>query len=166
MKKLIMSTTMLFFFLASWFGRYTPVQLDMSRPDTIQAEIKGEVIRPGVYQIPWNATVQTLVETAGGFTDTADLDAVNLSAVVKDREVVSIRTVPQTQETTVSLSSATLEELTKLPGVGPAIAQRILEYRDTEGFASLEGRRHLRNSVPTSVCKHRRDMSWPLHCSF
>lgn len=53
MKKLIMSTTMLFFFLASWFGRYTPVQLDMSRPDTIQAEIKGEVIRPGVYQIPW-----------------------------------------------------------------------------------------------------------------
>lgn len=62
----------------------------------------------------------------------------NLSAVVKDREVVSIRTVPQTQETTVSLSSATLEELTKLPGVGPAIAQRILEYRDTEGFASLE----------------------------
>lgn len=138
MKKLIMSTTMLFFFLASWFGRYTPVRLDMSRPDTIQAEIKGEVICPGVYQIPWNATVQTLVETAGGFTDTADLDAVNLSAVVKDREVVSIRTVPQTQETTVSLSSATLEELTKLPGVGPAIAQRILEYRDTEGFASLE----------------------------
>ena len=38
----------------------------------------------------------------------------------------------------MSLSSATLEELTKLPGVGPAIAQRILEYRDTEGFASLE----------------------------
>lgn len=138
MKRTLLYASMLFFFLASWTGRYTPVQLDMSQPDTIQAEIRGEVASPGIYEVPWNASLETLVQEAGGYTDSADQAAVNPAAQVKDRQVVTIRSVTDSATGQVSLGSATLEELTTLPGIGPAIARRIIDYREAEGFTVLE----------------------------
>lgn len=117
MKRTMLYASMLFFFLASWTGRYTPVQLDMSRPDTIQSEIRGEAISPGIYEIPWNASLETLVQEAGGYTKAADVSAVNPASQIKDRQVVTIRPVTDSDTGQVSIGSATLKELTSLPGI-------------------------------------------------
>lgn len=138
MKKLALAMALSFFFLSSWFSRYTPIELDMSKPDSIEVEIKGAVQNPGVYELPWNSDLETLVLQAGGFTDTADENAVNLSTIIKDRQVVTIREQSDEATQMVSLNTASAEELSTLSGIGPAMAARIIEYREENGFSALE----------------------------
>ncbi|MCX7570471.1 helix-hairpin-helix domain-containing protein [Tumebacillus sp. DT12] len=109
----------------------------------IKVHVKGEVNRPGVYQIPADSRVIDAVEAAGGAKDSADVNELNLAAVLSDSiEIV----VPQTgvaakeqsaaqgeQSGKINLNTATADELDKLPGIGSTRAQAIVDYRQSNG---------------------------------
>jgi competence protein ComEA len=116
----------------------------------------GAVVHPGVYPLPAGARVSDLLAAAGGPTPDADLDAINLAAKVSDGDRVY---VPRRGEVpaaaaagsggvagsgsaagaVVNLNTASLEQLDSLPGVGPATAQAILDYRRQHGrFRSVD----------------------------
>lgn len=119
----------------------------------IMADIKGAVLHPGVYEIAEGKRVIDLVGLAGGLTEDADSEQINFAMHVQDEmvlyipkkgenleRVISSQGSPQRMENqTVNLNSATAGELETLPGVGPAKAEAIIEYRETNGpFKSIE----------------------------
>lgn len=99
-------------------------------------EIKGEVDQPGIYEVEWDADIETIIEKAGGIKDEADLSTIPLSSIVANESVIVIPKKSEREK--ISINSATLEELDTLPGIGPAIAQRIIDYRRHSPFSSLD----------------------------
>lgn len=114
--------------------------------------VAGAVRRPGVYRLGAGARVRDAVRRAGGATRRADVDAVNLAALLQDGvQVVVPKRVPAgvpvaaagegagVPAAPVNLNAATAEQLETLDGVGPATAAKILDYRKQHGgFRSVE----------------------------
>lgn len=111
-------------------------------------DVVGAVRRPGLYHLRHGARVADAVSRAGGVTRKAQLDAVNLAAPVADGEQVVVPVRGAATPTAVAgggagagpvhLSTATLEQLDGLPGIGPVTAQKILSYRQQHGaFGSV-----------------------------
>lgn len=114
--------------------------------------VVGEVRRPGLYRLRDGARIADAVRRAGGARRAADLAALNLAAPLVDgvQVLVPARSAlgapPAASPSDgavptgpVSLSSATIEELDELPGVGPITAQKIVDYRAEHGpFASVD----------------------------
>jgi competence protein ComEA len=116
--------------------------------------VVGEVRRPGLYRLRDGARIADALRRAGGPLRDGDLAAVNLAAPLVDgvQILVPVKAAATGAATggsadgvggattgPVSLSSATLEELDTLPGVGPITAQKILDYRTEHGpFASVD----------------------------
>ena len=111
--------------------------------------IVGEVQRPGVYRMKEGSRAAAAVGRAGGATSQADLSMVNLAARLTDGQQLLIPGRPGTGTPTaggtsptsgpVSLSSATVEQLDAIDGIGPTIAQRIIDWRTANGgFSSIE----------------------------
>ncbi|MCX6016487.1 MAG: ComEA family DNA-binding protein [Chloroflexales bacterium] len=109
--------------------------------------ISGAVNKPGVYKLAASARVADAVVLAGGLQPDADYAAVNLAAHISDaahiqveRVGVATRQIPaQTTTTKVAVNHASAEELTALPGIGPALAARIVEYRTAHGaFTTMD----------------------------
>ena len=121
----------------AYYGRYQPVSLDLVKPSTKQVEVKGEVNNPGVVTLKWEGTAQDAIEKAGGLTETADTQSISLMEQVSPDTVLVIPSIQETKDL-VSINNASLEELDTLPGVGPSIAQRIIEYRKEQPFTSLD----------------------------
>jgi competence protein ComEA len=125
----------------------------------VTVHVAGAVRRPGVYRLAAGARVDDALQRAGGPRPRADLAAVNLAAKLEDgrqvllpeRTVAPASTAPATAGAggsssalpgvaaatpptqPVNLNTATLEQLDTLDGVGPGIAQRILDYRQQHG---------------------------------
>ena len=123
----------------------------------VTVHVAGEVRRPGVYRLRDGARVQSAVRAAGGATSRGDLDGLNLASKAQDgRQIVVPRRGPVdapapssggaagaapggAPDQPIDLNTATLEQLDTLDGVGPATAQKILEYREEKGgFGSVE----------------------------
>ena len=121
----------------AYYGRYQPVSLDLIKPSTKQVEVKGEVNNPGVVTLKWEGTAQDAIEKAGGLTETADTQSISLMEQVSPDTVLVIPSIQETKDL-VSINNASWEELDTLPGVGPSIAQRIIEYRKEQPFTSLD----------------------------
>ena len=112
--------------------------------------VAGAVRRPGVYPIAPGARVIQAIRQAGGPTAKADLSALNLAATLQDGQQVliparaprgSAGTGAAAGRTTgpLSLSSATAEDLEALDGIGPTLAERIVEWRTAHGgLASVD----------------------------
>jgi competence protein ComEA len=116
--------------------------------------VVGAVRRPGLYRLREGSRIADAVARAGGATRKADTSLVNLAAPVSDGvQVVVPRRVPAAgaqaggaatggpaaPQGPVRLSTATLEQLDALPGIGPVTAQKILDYRqENGGFASVD----------------------------
>jgi competence protein ComEA len=116
-----------------------------AKPNRVYVDVVGAVRRPGLYRVPSGARVADAVAHAGGPTRKADLQLVNLAALVADGEQVVVpkrgsggpgaaAAAPGSAPTgPVHLNSATLEQLDALPGVGPVTAQKIIDYRTQHG---------------------------------
>jgi competence protein ComEA len=118
----------------------------------VVVDVVGAVRRPGLYRLGQGSRIADAVARAGGATGRADLAQVNLAAPLADGEQVVVPrrgaaglsgggapTASGSPAGPVQLSTATLEQLDTLPGVGPATAQKILDYREKHGaFSSVD----------------------------
>lgn len=105
--------------------------------NTYSIEVKGAVEVPGIYEVSRSDTVLDVIELAG-LLEESDTSSLNLSQSLYPNQVIVVASKEETSGL-ISINSASLEELDTLPGIGPAIAQRIIDYRNTNnGFKSLE----------------------------
>jgi competence protein ComEA len=123
-------------------GAVVAVPPTATTPPVVVVHVTGAVRRPGLVQLPGGSRVDDAVRGAGGATRRADLASVNLARLLVDGEqIVVLRkgaetlpgaTVPSIGGSAapgqpVDLNAATLEQLDGLPGVGPVLAQRIID---------------------------------------
>lgn len=122
----------------------------------IVVDVSGKVRRPGIHQLPSGARVADALRAAGGVRAGTDLTGLNRARVLMDGEqiVVGAPSGPSAVGGTggvatgggggsaagpVSLNTATVEQLDTLPGVGPVLAQHIVDYRTQHGgFRSVD----------------------------
>lgn len=113
-----------------------PIDMQKYRLDYKKVEVKGAVKNPGVYNLAWDGTIEEAITQAGGLLPNADTSSLNLSKNIENEGVVVINL--KKEKSCISINTATLEELDSLSGVGPSIAQRIIDYRQHTSFSSLE----------------------------
>jgi competence protein ComEA len=115
-------------------------------PAAVFVHVAGAVVEPGVYQLEVGARVRDAVVAAGGPTDAADWNALNLAAPAVDGTRVYVPTVGEevpaalavppaagTGSTMVDVNAATADQLDELPGIGPATAAAIVTERERNG---------------------------------
>lgn len=131
---------------------------EKEKSEIIIVHIIGEVNNPGVVEIKEGSRIKDVVESAGGFTNEANVDKVNLAYEVKDEQKIIIPSINKkdddvsiidgneafieqgnTKSNLVNINSATQSELESLNGIGPSMASKIIEYRNKNGrFKSIE----------------------------
>jgi competence protein ComEA len=106
----------------------------------IYVHVAGSVKSPGIYQLDSGTRVYDAVLAAGGFTDKANQASVNMARALNDGEqlVISSESTGAVYEgalssTLISLNQASSSQLEDLPGVGPALAGRIVDWRTANG---------------------------------
>jgi competence protein ComEA len=121
----------------------------------IRVHVAGAVRLPAVYELSPGSIVRDAVEAAGGPSSDADLDHINLALELCDQQQVYVPCQGETDapppvagatqggggqaSTLVNVNAATAAEMETLPRIGPAMAQRIIAYREANGpFASIE----------------------------
>jgi competence protein ComEA len=117
-------------------------------PQPIVVHVTGAVSKPGVYSLPAGARVEAALQAAGGVSADADLEMLNLAAAIHDGEQIWVPkqtedpanpaasgTLPDKSSPAglVNINSASQIELESLPGIGPVLAEAILEYRRVHG---------------------------------
>jgi len=132
-----------------------PTETAAAAPGALVVDVVGAVRRPGLYRLTQGARIADAVTRAGGATAKADLALINLAAPLADGEQVIVprrgaaalgapagagSAAGAPSSGPVHLSTATLEQLDSLPGIGPVTAQKILDYRQKHGaFTSVDG---------------------------
>jgi len=130
--------------------------LPANTPAPVVVYITGEIRKPGVYALQEGSRLIDLVRVAGGFKDSADPTSIDLAVILKDGQNFNIPTADvtlspsdfpeliisqdglanvnsQAIEEPLNLNRATKSQLEDLPGIGPTLAQRILDYREEYG---------------------------------
>ena len=125
-------------------------------PQNCYVDIKGEVLRPGVYEFSCESRIQEVIKKAGGFTEDADEIKINLAQKISDQMQIIVPNLHSKQEGgvtegnsekgnssnttpsnskqgTVNINTATLEELQTIKGIGKKKAEAILQYRKEHG---------------------------------
>ena len=134
--------------------------------DLVIIHITGSVKNPGIVKLKEGSRIEDAIEAAGGLTENADITKVNLAYVVEDGTKIKIpsaseedigdediidsksgdniiieeNAVPSNNSTqTININKATEKEFETLPGIGPSLASKIIEYRNQNGkFESIE----------------------------
>lgn len=131
-------------------------------PPPVRVYVSGAVVKSDVYVLPHGSIVKDAILAAGGFAADANRERINQALELKDQQQVH---VPRLGEETsqpliqggidertssvdnldlatvsvININTATPDQLDSLPGIGPAIAQRIIEYRESVGgFKSID----------------------------
>lgn len=135
--------------------------------EKIIIHITGAVNKEGIVELETNSRIADAIEKAGGVKENADLKNINLATILEDGMKIHIPTIEETEanknteiennnfqaitETTdnllntektkekININTATKEELDTLPGIGPSIASKIINYRQENGkFKNIE----------------------------
>jgi competence protein ComEA len=132
----------------------------------VVVQAAGAVLQPGIYRLGPGSRVDDLVHAAGGLAPDADPDRVNLAALLSDGEKIYIPRVGEAVPTDaatggssassaaqpVDLNSASIAQLDTLPGIGPATAQAIIDYRSQHGrFRSVDELVNVRGIGPARL---------------
>ena len=141
---------------------------------TVRVQVSGAVLEPGIYDVPASCRVEEAISAAGGLTENADSERVNLVRKVRDGMQIRVPVQKTTRKSSkqgtkphttagygasttkksgsiragaeknnsavqiVRINSAGVSELQQLPGIGPALAQRIVETRKGGRFTSAD----------------------------
>lgn len=125
---------------------------DIKEPDTAEyigicVYVVGEVVNPGVYMLKDDARVCDAIDAAGGFTENAAKDYLNLASKISDGEKIVVYSIEQVQHsedmseqsTLVNINTASADKLMTLPGIGQSRANDIIKYREKNGrFETIE----------------------------
>ncbi len=122
------------------------ISLINSKDETAQmvvaVHVKGEVNSPGYYELNYGSRVKDAIEAAGGATENADTNSINLAKKLIDgQEVIVIPFSDATKEDSekININNANIKGFSSLPGIGEELAIRIVEYRVQNGiFESVE----------------------------
>lgn len=117
----------------------------------IYVHITGEIKKPGVYKMKAGTRMDDLVKEAGGLTEDADIDLINLSEKLVDEERIIVpakgasnntdetsHAASAVQTKKININTADLNELTSIPSVGEKTAQKIIDYREKKKFKKIE----------------------------
>jgi competence protein ComEA len=151
----------------------TPTPAPTATAVLLAVHVSGAVVSPGVVDLPQDARAEDAVQAAGGFAPDADRSGVNLAQRLSDGQQLHVPaqgegpvavSVPQGADSaapgeaagdavgTVNVNQATAQQLQALPGIGPALAERIVAYRDESGpFASPEDLLGVRGIGPKTL---------------
>jgi len=130
-----------------WQGR--PVELELQPTEVVVAEVErpvttifvhvvGDVAKAGVYELSTGSRVVDAIAAAGGANRAAKLINLNLARVLFDGEQIivgnhQLQPNNANQPSKLNLNLATSSQLEELPGIGPVIASRIVQHRDSNG---------------------------------
>ncbi|WP_409301796.1 helix-hairpin-helix domain-containing protein [Peribacillus sp. SCS-155] len=149
------------------------------KPAVLKVDVKGAVKSPGVYIAKQGDRIIDLVKQAGNFKSNADTNRVNLAQLVEDQMVIYVPAIGE-EETTIAelnqalpgdaqqnegsrgalidLNTATPDDLDALPGIGPARATTIVEYREQNGpFKAVEELKNI-SGIGDKTFEKLRDM--------
>jgi len=136
-----------------------PTPVLASTPAEVGVYVVGAVLNPGVYFLPQGSRVEDALEAAGGSTEEADLAWVNLAKRVYDEEQIYVPRLGEENPPLpppsgssggqaggkININTASAAELETLPGIGPVLAQRVVDYREANGpFAAIEDIKNVR----------------------
>jgi competence protein ComEA len=130
----------------------------VTQPEQIMVDVKGQVKQPGVYQSNTGERIVDVIGRAGGLTEQADQTQVNLAEHVQDAMIIYIPTKGEEgvispspsggsvtpgetsqNQGKININKADEQEMQNLPGIGPAKAAAIIDYRNTGGpFKTVE----------------------------
>ncbi len=136
---------------------------DVNNPDNntdeaIVVYVNGEVNSPGLVSLKPDSRIADAIQACGDFTPNADKSSVNLAQKAVDGMQINVLSVAIhtannenddngkiNSDSKVNINTATKEELDTLPGIGPAMADRIIEYRQTNGsFKNIDEIKNVR----------------------
>ena len=153
---------------------------DEDENEKIIVHVSGEVKNPGIYEFEDGDRVNDAIEKAGGLTENAYKDGINLALKLRDEMKVTIYTLEEYKKLgldenssdnfqisglydtkdkngKVSLNRASKEELMTLPGVGPKTADKIIEYREKNKFESIEDIKNI-NGIGDKTFERLKDL--------
>ncbi|MFW5670306.1 MAG: helix-hairpin-helix domain-containing protein [Acetivibrio ethanolgignens] len=106
----------------------------------ICVHVCGEVKKPGMYYMAPESRVNDAIEAAGGFTEIAREDSVNLARSLQDGEQLYVHSADEeVSDGRININMASKEQLMQLPGIGEAKAEAIVAYRNHHGsFMAVE----------------------------
>jgi competence protein ComEA len=127
-----------------------PLEIESISMQTLMVDVAGAVVNPGVYSLPLNARVVEAIKAAGGLKKGADTSDINQARILKDGEQIYVYpaalsgnggvTRPAIRKNgPIMINRATVKDFESLDGIGPVLANRIINYRKSNGpFTAIE----------------------------